>query len=524
MILFNIRKIFIAFFCFAFAVLGSSHAKAQNNNDELYFHRLLYKQTSFDYNSIVASDMIYSNNQEFSDIAIKYSGEYGTYHRPQTAKNQTGYIFDAQGCVIPSEKIYMGGGFHFSQNYKNSVRFNSLIDPYRGTPYQLADSTDSNWRIQNYSMWTKLATEIIDKKLSAGVFLSLNVARGAKMIDPRPKSNNNRIEAVPSLTLNLGKNRIGGAFVYERFNELTNFILYNTSETQKIYAFKGLGQYTFDIFSTTERERRYDGHGIGGMISYRYRENNFEIDIQGKYTNYGEEVSDIENNKPRLRGKYFSDKYFAIVDFKLYGDNFLNQIKIIPDINKESGKEIIQIYNSSENVNAWQTDSEAPNRWKGNKKNFKAVYSLKSLSSDKNYSPYGIEVGYQNKSFDEKYEVMDTYINFKNNIISLSPEMNTLLGNHLLASFKLNGEYCIVTDFNANYKEREEDNPTVKEMFFDKETDILSQNYYSLGGAASIGYSFDNGNSLIMNVDYKYLRTENGFYRHYPLISLSYNF
>jgi hypothetical protein len=522
--LLNIKRLIIAFSLLSLTDAEYLSVKAQGGSEEQYFHRLLYTQTSFDFKSAVASDMVYSTKMEFSDISVKYKGEYGTFHRTQAGKNITGYMFDAEGAVNPSEKTYMSGGFHFSQNYKNSVSYSSIINPYRGTPYQLADSTDSNWRIQNYSMWTKLATELVEDKLSAGVFLSLDVARGAKMIDPRPKSNNNRIEAAPSLTLNLGKSRVGASFIYERLNEQTNFILYNSSESQKIFAFKGLGQYTFDIFSTTERERSYDGYGVGCAVSYRYKKDNFEMNLLGKYNNYGEEVSDIEYSKPRLRGKYFSDKYEGFANLKLSAGCLIHQFILRTKTIKESGKEIIQIFNSSEDVNAWQTDSEAPNRWKGDKKGFSAIYSLKTLNATGYYSPYGVEIRYNNNSFDESYRVMDTYIDYKNNVFSLTPELNRPLGNNILTTLKIKGEYCIVSDFNSNYKERELDNHTVKNGFFDKETEILSQNYYSLGAMIGAGYSFENGNALMVNVNYSYLKSDNGLYRHYPLISLSYNF
>lgn len=506
------------------SLLYATSVRAQNDSiDYRYFHRELYKSTSFSFNSKIASDIINTDAIKYSDIAIGYAGEYGNYHRVQTGADINKYMFDAQGALL-TKNGYMGGGFHFSQDYKQSVSFNSIIDPYRGTPYMLVDSTSSNWTVQNYSMWTKLAYDLLPQKLAIGLYMSLDVARGAKKIDPRPRSNNSNIFAAPSLSLQLGRHKIGAAIDYCSFKEVTNLILYNSSESQKVYAFKGLGQYTFDIFSTTERERKYDGSGIGSMLSYNYCDGSFSFNVQGSYDNYSEEVSDIENSKPRLRGRYYSDKYDFTVRVKYKFLKSIHQISFNYLKNKQSGREIIQLFNSSSEVNAWQTDSEAPGRWKGDKKRMNIAYDVAFLNSSSYYSPFGAKIMYSNLNFSEKYDVMDTRLSYKNNIISISPYYNTKLSSNIMGTVKLVGEYCGISDFKSAYKEREVDNHTIKDMYFDSDAYILSQNYFIGGCDLGCGYKFINGAVLMMNAGYRYLKADNGLYRHYPTVSLSYHF
>lgn len=506
------------------SMLATSSVQAQNDSiDYHFFHRELYKSTSFAISSKIASDIIDSNAEKYSDIGVKYTGEFGSYHKVQTAQNVSRYVFDAEGALV-TEKSYMSGGFHFSEDFKRSVRFNSIIDPYRGTPYMLADSTNSNWKIQNYSMWTKLAHQILPERLSIGLNVSLDVARGAKMIDPRPRSNNSNIAAMPSLSLQLGRHKVGAAFDYKSFKEVTNMILYNSSESQKVYAFKGLGQYTFDIFSTTERERKYDGSGVGGVLTYHYVSDAFSFFTQGEYDNYAEEVSDIENSKPRLRGRYYSDKYNLTLKAKYKSGKAIHILSFNYSNNKQSGREIIQFFNSSPDVNAWQTDSEAPGRWKGDKKSLNVTYDFSLLNKAAYYSPLGARISYTNYNFSEKYRVMETHLSYKNNIFSFVPYYNVKLSSKLIGSAKLIAEYFAVSDLSSSYKERETDNHTVKEMYFDKEMSVLSQNYYLIGGELGCGYTFMNGAVLMLNASYKYLNAAEGLYRHYPTVTLSYHF
>ena len=66
-----------------------------------------------------------------------------------------------------------------------------------------------------------------------------------------------KIGLEPTLSFNAGGAGVFSAgFTYYSYRENSNLILYDSSVPQKLYLLKGLGQYTYEIFSTTERERK----------------------------------------------------------------------------------------------------------------------------------------------------------------------------------------------------------------------------------------------------------------------------
>ena len=487
-----------------------------------YFHIQLYKAFTPDLHSEIASTLPFAPTLSYADIALHYTGSYGNFHRAQESSGISQLGFDAEGA-IPTKNNYMSGGFHFSQDYKQNIRFNTLLNPYRGTPYQLVDSTCSKWKIQNYSMWTSLATEFINNRLAGGLRLTLDVARGAKMVDPRPRTNNSRISATPSLSLQLGKQRLSGGVEYNRFREIANIILYNTNDPQKIYALKGLGQYTYDIFSSTERERHYHGNSIAGILSYQAQLGDFGFFLNGKYQNYGEEASDMENSKPRLRGRFYDDTYKGDIQLSYKNSRWIHDFKAeYQDVN-QSGREIIQVFNSDPEVNAWQTDSEAPGRWKAHNKAYKGRYNFAYLDKTSYYALFGLSASVNYSNYSETYRVMDTWRKYKTTEYSIEPYFNRLLSKKQLVTIKLTAMIHRVSDFQTAYQGREADDHLVEELLIDYDNDLLRQNYYQTGIELSYGYLLKKS-TLLLTLSYNQLQSQENQKRHYPTLSFSYHF
>ncbi|MEG1585720.1 MAG: hypothetical protein RR346_02475 [Bacteroidales bacterium] len=488
-----------------------------------YLNTIYYKTITPALQSGIVSDISFAKIQSFSSLQLNYTGEYGDYHLVQEAGKISKYGFYAEGA-LPVKQVYLSGGFRFSQDDKKEIRFTSLLDPFRGTPYQLADSTRSNWKIQNYNMWAKLASELIKNRLSAGLGITLDVARGAKMIDPRPRTNNSNITLQPALTLLLGKHTIGLGGNFVRFRELVDLMLYNSAEPQKIYVLKGIGQYTYDIFSITERERRYNGNGAGAMMSYGFTNNHVCLLAEANYLNYSEEVSDIEYSKPRLRGRYYKDQYQLKVNAQYKKDRILHILKLTYTESDHSGREIIQIFNSDPNVNNWQTDSEAPARWKNKEKFICGSYDWMLINKNKEYIPAGIRLGINYHQVKETYQVMNTFRSYKQMEYELRPFYNWNFKHHHMARFSLTAAISQILNYKSAYKEREADNPTIQNMLIMPDNKIINQNTQMYGAEMGYGYVFHSGSTLLLTGKYRYLFSENHFYRHYPELILSYHF
>ena len=314
-----------------------------------------------------ASDMEYSaETEDYGRAALGADFETGTFHRAQDAATKTGIFFSADGASRAG-RFMMKGDFRFRQSFENGVRFASTFNPLRAMPYVIADSTGGNWRKQDYAMRADISAPVVKDRLSAGIGMDLEVGRGAKKVDPRPQAGMCRIEIQPSLTLNIPDMlSISAGFIYGLYRETSNLILYDSSQPQKLYLLKGLGQYTYEVFSSTERERKYDGNTLGGAFDIRHAGQGGTVSLHGDYRNGLEKVCDIDYNKPHERGHYFTHDFRAGIaaDFDMTGSRRIGWSAAAEYSGlRHSGREFVQHFDPSPEVNAWVTDSELPGRY-----------------------------------------------------------------------------------------------------------------------------------------------------------------
>lgn len=482
-----------------------------------------YEATAPGITSVNSSLLPQSAWAEFSRLELGLQGEKGAFHRPQQPADLMNYRFQADGAVRLGD-YYLKGAFAFTQAFEQEVKFTSILDPYRGTPYVIADSTGGDWRKQLYDMWFSLASPTYGGHFSYGLRTSLNVGRGAKMIDPRPLSNSNSIEAVPSVTLTFGRHRLGGDFTYRRFVENANIILYNSSEAQKIYLMKGFGQYTYDIFSTTERERRYAGQGFGGGLQYLYQGDKAQLMIEGGAENYTEEASDIEFNRPRQRGRLYETTYTLAVEALLKLDQQQHRLRLGYEDCERSGREIIQIFDSSPTVNAWLTDSEAPRRSEVEKHRLSADYALMLMSDRPMTYRWKFSLFGRIEEFREDYRVMKSYLAFKDATGGVALSRNLWWGQHSWLQPSLTFSYHGVWDESMALVEREVGDRTIADEWVRPDVDYLFQNYMNGEVSLVYGYSFANKSSLSVGGEYGLIRTSDSRYRNLFALKVGYNF
>lgn len=311
--------------------------------------------------------------------------ETGTFHRAQDAATKTGIFFNADG-ERQVGRFHLKGNFRFRQSFENDVRFASTFNPLRAMPYVIADSTGGNWQKQSYAMWADISTPIVKGLLNAGLAMDLDVGRGAKKIDPRPQAGMCKIEIKPSLSFSFLNNFSASAgFIYGLYRETSNLILYDSSQPQKLYLLKGLGQYTYEVFSSTERERKYDGTTLGGSLSLQYNDDRGNVSLYGEYRNGLEKVFDIDYNKPHDRGNYYTHDFRAGVSLSapMEGkERFGVALGFEYSGLRHSGREFVQHFDSSPEVNSWVTDSSLPGRYLNREDHFNC--SLKIYINDRN--------------------------------------------------------------------------------------------------------------------------------------------
>ena len=76
-----------------------------------------------------------------------------------------------------------------------------------------------------------------------------------------------------------------------------------------------------------------------------------------------ESVFDIDYNKPHYRGKYYTDSWRGKFGFLYDPANWGLHVSAEYNGSRGSGRELVQYFNSSSDVNAWVTDSEIPARY-----------------------------------------------------------------------------------------------------------------------------------------------------------------
>ncbi len=484
-----------------------------------------YKLTNPYLNTHNASGLALTDKLEYANIYLGTEFSNGSFHRPQEAKKYNNYLFSAEGAVNLGS-FYVTGGFLFNQAYKKGIQFNSICNPFRGTPYIIADSTGGDWTMQSYQMQAKIVSPFVGDWISFGLEMGIGVDRGAKKIDPRPQSNTNNIDIYPSITIKPGGgNAIGGSFNYSRFREDVNLMLYDSSEPQKLYLLKGMGQYTYDIFSTVSRDRKYSGDKLGGSISYSYHSKRLSVLVSAEHNSYVEEVSDIEMNKPKLQGRLYQLDNKLNLDVQAKSNQILHKIQGYYAWSEYSGREIIQVFNSSPEVNAWITQSEAPRRSLVEEKQAGLEYSFVLYPENGKYYNWKITLGNMYKDFNDSYQALESYMKYKSNLTGLSIEKNITMEKYYL-SFGINGAFHKVWDNSMSYILREESDHTIFNGLIEPDYLIVQSDFIYGALNAMFGYRIGNRQSIWVKAMYGRKEAQNGndFNRNDIAVKVGYTF
>ncbi|WP_321435743.1 DUF6850 family outer membrane beta-barrel protein [uncultured Bacteroides sp.] len=512
----------------AFSTFLSAQTERRDSlvqNSQSLFKMQYFKEGEHWLSTNNAAGLSSGTMNNYSDVNLSYKFSKGDFRRAQQPNLSNNYLFSAEGAITMN-KYYLIGGFNFKEAFERDIHFTSILDSYRGTPYIIADSTGGNWKKQTYDMWVKIASPVYFNLISFGIDGKLAVGRGAKNIDPRPQANSNSIQVSPSFTLTQGRQLLGMDFSYRRFRENSNMILYDTGNPQKIYFLKGMGQYTYDVFSTNERERQYNGNGFGGGAQYVYKSDRFSLFLNGAYENYVEDANDIENSKPRERGRLYETSWKGNLHLDIYNKEHSLKHTLFAgynDINR-SGREIIQVFNSSSEVNAWITDSEAPRRSVASQKEWKAGYNLFLLDMTGTSYKWKFSLNGTLSDYSDEYAVMDSYLKFKSSLVSASALRNFSIKKSQLLQVEIGGNYRCVGSKQMQYTPRETEDKAIENGLINKDANILTQNYYQLQANVLYGYNLRNNTCLYLKASYMYLQTEDKLNRNVISASIGCNF
>ena len=397
--------------------------------------------------------MWFADGFSYADLALSAEYEYGGFHRPQAGSEILSLKFDANGAERLG-RFFLDGGFRFRQGYENGVGFASTFNPFRGTPYYIADSTGGDWTKQSYDLWANVAFDAVRDRLSVGLGASVSVGRGAKQTDPRPQANTNTITLTPSLAYSTRIGIFSASMICTLFKETSNLILYDSSRPQKLYLMKGVGQYTYEVFSNTERERQYDGDAFGLSLGYMYDSDRFSVALGGKWTDNYESAYDIDYNKPHVRGKLYSDICESALRLSFKSERLVHNFALTYTMSAVSGREVVQTFDSSPDVNSWVTDSEIPGRYLRSTAESGLSYDLWILKDGEISWKFCVSAGYDKHS--EHYDAMSSYMETASCPVSIGfYRVFRLKRGFLRADFGCNARFC--TESSMRYVAREDD-------------------------------------------------------------------
>ncbi len=244
----------------------------------------------------------------YTDVSGGYTHTQGTFRQQQEGTKNNGFLFLAEGAT-DLKGAYLWGKFSLETEKKRNSRFNSsIIDPFRGMPFIIADGKSSDWRLQYYNLETKIAFPKLSDKLYTGLGVNYNVSTGAKQLDPRPLNRYYSLELSPSLIYAINANhKLGGVFYYKNMHETSNIDFKNAYQDATFYYLEGLGAFTETTGNS--RKRDYRGNSFGGEMQYSVSYDYLNFMLSGGYIYDRENVIDgggqIVNTSQALRDNYW---------------------------------------------------------------------------------------------------------------------------------------------------------------------------------------------------------------------------
>ncbi len=205
----------------------------------------------------------------FTKVALGYDTQNGNFKKPQQGKDVENISFDAEGSTF-LQSVYLWGSFKYSRKSIDEAGFNaSLIDPYRGMPYYTADTLQSDWNNQYYTLQMKGATKPLWNFVSFGLDLQYQTASGAKQRDPRSENQQYSINVKPGVVFSINsKHHIGLNLQYSNYKEQSDMETANNYVDQTYYLLYGLGKSVEKIGSG--RFSEYNANTIGSGLQYSY--------------------------------------------------------------------------------------------------------------------------------------------------------------------------------------------------------------------------------------------------------------
>lgn len=430
-----------------------------------------------------AAGALLDNPFKYADARLGYSLYNGNYRRPQQGKTGNSLSFNTEG----GGKLgggYVWGSFGYSRDKIKESNFNaSIIDPYRGMPYYVADTNVSDWNNQYFNLKMRAVTPQFWNILSLGIEMTYKNATAAKQRDPRTENLFYTIEVKPGIVLSpTEKHHIGLNFQYTSLREEADMSKINANIDQTYYMLSGLGMAVEGV--GTGKAMDYNGNIVGGGFQYNYQGGvNFLLDI-----NYSKKIEDAKSS-------YSYPKYEGTVKDKVLDAKLLVYIK-----NRKANTHFLTFGYLNRKIDGIEyvqkrDDSQASQGWIVYYKSVRSVYETQMFKFNYDYLVnrkgeynWKLGAGVRYEKNRDRYLLPVSSRDVENIRFELQAKKNFAVSDKFTRRLLIGLDLAYKNNLNAeyNYGGYYPDYVIVTEFMRD-DLNYLASDYYDLG--ASVVYS-----------------------------------
>lgn len=281
--------------------------------------------------------------------------ESGAFHRPQQPSSAKVWGIDAVRYTS-IRKFSFYGDFRFRQKWEDNIRWSDLLDPYRGTPYVVADSLGGNWKKQQFSLSAGVATNsLFHERLHFGLSVGYEVETGARQNDPRPLNYAKNLKLSPGVIWNPAPGiRTGLSFKAGFFEEEVS-MENRLATAQRQYKLKGLSIHDAPTIFSLSVTRTYSGRDLSGEWQLEKQFRGSRLMSSLSYGRYAEDTRDGVT-KPTLGGRFENTAWRLSVTWQKERSSGYDELSLNVLQENGSGREYHQVYDP--NTTLWVTTFE----------------------------------------------------------------------------------------------------------------------------------------------------------------------